>query len=109
MDISIGTESLYSTNLKTATDKVKAENLQDKLKSKAATDEEIMEACKSFEAYMLEQAFNEMKKTIPDNGVKNPYLEQFGGKLYEEYAKNATEDEGIGIAKMLYEAMKRNM
>lgn len=109
MDISLGTESLYSTNLKTATDKVKAESLQEKLKAKAASDEEIMEACKSFEAYMLEQVFKEMEKSIPNNGDKNPYIEQFGSKLYEEYAKQATENEGVGIAKMLYEAMKRSM
>ena len=51
----------------------------------------------------------EMEKTIPGRDDKNPYLEQFGDILYEEYAKDATEGEGLGIAQMLYESMKRNM
>lgn len=89
-------------------DNTKAESLQAKINNKTATDEETMEVCKNFEAYMLEQVMKEMQKTIPDSEKKNPYLEQFGDMLYEEYAKNATENQGVGIAQMLYEAMKRN-
>ena len=37
------------------------------------------------------------------------YVEMFKDTLYQEYAKSATErGDGIGIAKMLYEQMKRN-
>jgi len=108
MSISIGSDSLYSASANMISDNTKAESLQAKINNKTATDEETMEVCKNFEAYMLEQVMKEMQKTIPDSEKKNPYLEQFGDMLYEEYAKNATENQGVGIAQMLYEAMKRN-
>lgn len=76
-----------------------------------ATDEELMEACKSFEAYFLEQAFKGMEKMVPDNDddSSSSYLNMFKDTLYQEYAQAATErGDGIGIAKMLYEQMKRN-
>ena len=40
--------------------------LQNKLQntSKTSTDDELMEACKSFEAYFLEQMFKEMQKFL---------------------------------------------
>jgi len=108
MGISIGSDSLYSASANMISDNTKAESLQAKINNKTATDEESMEVCKNFEAYMLEQVMKEMQKTIPESEEKNPYLEQFGDMLYEEYAKNATENQGVGIAQMLYEAMKRN-
>lgn len=77
-----------------------------------ASDEELMEACRSFESYFIEQAFKGMEKMIPksdDSTSSNSYVEMFKDTLYEEYAKSATErGDGIGIAKMLYEQMKRN-
>lgn len=108
MSINIGSDSLYSASANLVSDKVKAENLQAKLKNNNATDEELMEACKNFEAYLLEQVMKSMEKMVPKDEDENPYLEQFGDILYEEYAQAATENEGIGVAKMLYEAMKRN-
>ena len=77
-----------------------------------ATDEELMEACKSFETYFLEQAFKGMEKMIPDNDDDKSgtnHLDMFKDTLYQEYAEAATErGDGIGIAKQLYEQMKRN-
>lgn len=79
-----------------------------------ATDEELMEACKSFEAYFIEQAFKGMEKMVPKNedessSMTTSYTDMFKDKLYQEYAEDATErGDGIGIAAMLYEQMKRN-
>lgn len=83
------------------------ENLKDKL---GTTDEELMEACKTFESYFIEQAIKGMEKTIPDNDDSSAsYLNMFKDTLYQEYADIASErGDGIGIAKMLYEQMKRN-
>lgn len=108
MGIAIGSNSLYSATAKLASEKMSSEKLQEQLDNKPATDEELMEVCKSFESYMLEQVMKEMQKTIPEQEEKNPYLEQFGDMLYKEYAKDASENKGIGIAQMLYDAMKRN-
>ena len=89
--------------------------LENSLKDKdfsTASEEELMDACKEFEKYFIEQAFKGMEKMIPksdDDDTSNSYLDMFKDKLYEEYASDATErGDGIGIAKMLYEQMKRN-
>lgn len=74
-----------------------------------ATDEELMEACKSFESYFLEQAFKGMEKMVPKSDEEDKYVSMFKDTLYKEYADSATQKgDGIGIAKMLYEQMKRN-
>lgn len=77
-----------------------------------ATEEELMDACKDFEAYFLEQVFKAMEATVDKNedsktsGVN--VMDYFGDTLYQEIAERATQGEGVGIAKMLYEQMKRN-
>jgi flagellar protein FlgJ len=89
-------------------DRSRIDILEGKLQSKPTSDEELMEVCKSFESYLLEQVMKGMEKTIPSEDKKNPYLEHFGDMLYQEYAKSATENQGLGLAQMLYESMKRN-
>ena len=108
MNISIGSNSLYSQSINVVSDKIKTGQLQDKLQANNGTDDELMEACKSFESYLLTQVMKAMEKTIPGREDKGPYLEQFGYFLYDEYAKAATESQSLGIAQMLYESIKRN-
>ena len=106
MSISIGSGPLYTAN--TSEETAKTDKLKAKLQNNNASDEELLEACKSFEAYLLEQVMKEMQKSVDSEEQKNDYLEQFGDILYEEYAKKATEGQGLGVAQMLFEAMKRN-
>jgi flagellar protein FlgJ len=109
MGIAIGSDSLYSATTGMVSNKSKTESMETTLNNSAATDEELMAACKNFESYLLEQVFKGMEKTVPKSEEdENPYLSQFGDMLYEEYAEKATENEGFGLAKMLYESMKRN-
>lgn len=108
MSIEIGSNSQYFMTGSMTADKSREKILEDKIKSKPKTDEELMEVCKSFEAYFLEQVMKGMEKTISSQGPKGPYLELFGDMLYQEYAKTATENQGLGLAQMLYESMKRN-
>ena len=108
MSISIDSYSQFLMNKNTTVDRSRESMLEEKLKSKPATDEELMEVCKSFESYLLEQVMKGMEKTIPSEEKKNTYLEYFGDMLYQEYAKSATENQGLGLAQMLYESMKRN-
>jgi flagellar protein FlgJ len=108
MAISIGSDSLFLSAAGRSKESAKTDELKEKLKNTSASDEELMEVCKSFEAYLLEQVMKEMKKTVHSEEDKNDYLQQFGDMLYEEYAKKATEGQGLGLAQMLYEAMKRN-
>ncbi len=108
MGISIGGDSMYSPI--TDYSNTKADNIKNTLNNSSSSDEELMDACKSFEAYMMEQVFKSMKSTVPQSEEEenNDYMSQFGDMLYEQYAKSATEKQNIGLAQMLYESMKRN-
>lgn len=108
MDFSIGSGLGYNRTNNILYDSGKAENIKAALNKSDASDEELMEACKSFEAYLLEQVFKGMEKTVLKDEDENDYLMHFSDKLYEEYAKEATKGQGIGLAQMLFEAMKRN-
>lgn len=90
----------------------------DKLKNVAAsanaeaTDEELMDACKQFESYFLEQVFKQMWKTVPnsneDQSTSN-LVDYFKDNTISELATQSTENNGLGLAQMLYEQMKRNL
>ncbi len=109
MAISIGSDSLYSAVTGMSNQTAKTDELKKKLEANSASDEELMEVCKSFEAYLLEQVMKEMEKSVQPEKDKNDYLEQFGDMLYKEYAESAAKsNKGLGIAQMLYEAMKRD-
>lgn len=74
-----------------------------------ATDEELMDACKQFEAYFLEQVFKEMMKSIPeseDSGSNSTLVEYFQDNMIQELATQSTETNSLGLAQMLYEQMK---
>ena len=117
MSISIG-NSGYDSLISTLTNenaKSKVDNgaiLQSKLSSgslKDATDDELMEVCKSFESYLLEKVLEKTKKTLTDSEEEDsPYMTMFGDKLYQEYAGQITEHGELGLAQKLYEAMKRD-
>lgn len=111
MSIPIGSASLNAASSNYLSQTSKTSKLEETLNNtENATDEELMNACKSFESYLLEQVFKGMEKTVmkDDEEEENDYMAQFGDKLYEEYANDATESGSIGIAQMLYDSMKRN-
>lgn len=76
--------------------------------SEDTSEQELLDVCKSFEAYFVEQMFKEMKKTVNKEEEENEYSAYFGEMLTQTYAENATQGEGFGIAQLLYDAMKRN-
>lgn len=93
---------------------VRSSALEGKLNNgmEEATDEEMLNACKEFEAYLMEQVLKEVKKTIPksdEDEKDNEYVEYFGDMLVQEYASILTEHADLGIVQTLYEAMKNNM
>ena len=75
-----------------------------------ATDEELMDACKEFEAYLVEQVLKQVKESIPKTEEEeNQYMEYFGDIMLQEYASAITDQGSLGIAQKLYESMKNNM
>lgn len=111
MSIAIGSDSLLNTSVNTDLNSSSTTKLQDSLKNTKtdkSTDEDLLDACKQFETYLVEQVFKEMKKTVPEDETENnEYVQNFGDMLYENYAKGISDSGSLGIAKMLYESMKR--
>ena len=106
----IGNDLLQQYNLNTTQSTLSADKLKDSLAGGVddATDEELMDVCKSFESYLWEQVFKEMKKTVPESEkVGHEYLDYFGDMQYQQYASDIAESGNLGIAQMLYESMKR--
>ncbi len=90
-------------------------NIEGKLKSdmSQATDEELMDACKKFEAYFLEQIFKNMKqamvpKSEESDGATATLKNYYEDELTKQYASSAADQSENGLAQMLYEQMKRN-
>ena len=89
--------------------KNKLQNVSDK-----TDDKELMEACKSFEAYFLEQIFKEMYKSVdalkPETGdnATNTLVEYFRNETLQDVCANSVENQSNGFAQMLYENLKRN-
>ncbi len=107
-DITSVAKSLNARNDKDA----KATALQSKLSNlDSASDEELMEACKSFESYLVEQVMNKVKDAmVPEREDEDghEYLDMFEENLYRSYADTITQSGELGIAQHLYEAMKRD-
>lgn len=78
------------------------------VKPKDSSDEEMLEACKQFETYMVEQIFKQMQKTVKmtddeDSSGYGEYLDDFQA---QQYAQMVTEQGKLGLAQQLYESMK---
>ena len=112
MDISsiYGSSALDSTAYTNAANQT-ASKLQNQLNGSdytKATDDELMDACKQFEAYFLEQMFKEMMKTIPESDETSSSNSQLMDEMVQQIASDSTEQNSLGLAQMLYEQMKRN-
>ncbi len=77
-----------------------------------ATDDELMDACKQFEAYFVEQMFKSMMKTVPKNeemsASTTTLTDFYKDEMLRELAADSTETNSLGLAQTLYEQMKRN-
>ena len=107
-------------------------SLEDKINNKdLSTDDELMEVCKDFESYFLEQMLKSMVKMTKvdgDTDDSNLYSSlfgmtdnsdsgmstlssYFGDEIVQQVADKMTESnggKGLGLAQQLYEQMKRN-
>ena len=98
-----------SKNASTAALQKKLESTSDK-----SSDAELWEACKSFEAYFLEQMFKEMQKSVDalkpetsDNSTST-LVDFFKDQTLQDICATSADTQSNGFAQMLYENMKRN-
>ncbi len=111
MEIS-GMSSMYTDYIaSTATNQTA--KLAEKV-SAESSDDELLEACKEFESYFIEQVFNAMMETtkvFSDEEDSNSYatkmVDYFKDSAVQELTEQATGQNGLGIAQTLYEQMKR--
>lgn len=102
-------DTLTGTNSKSAGS---ISSLQDKDLSKASEDE-LMEVCQEFEAYFMEMIMKEMTKTTglfgeDSTGSNSALVSYFKDSAITDLAKEATQQNSLGLAQTLYEQMKRN-
>lgn len=113
MDIS-GLNSTYTDYLTQQTESVSSKKMQDTVSKdySQATQDELLDVCKQFEAYFMEQVFKQMEKTVikdeSSSGTSTALVDYFKDSALQELTKTSTETQGLGIAQMLYEQMKRN-
>jgi len=123
-------QSIYANNIYDA----KTNAIEDKLNNtdlSQASDDELMEVCKDFESYFVEQMLKAMIKMSNVNGDSddsniysglfgmtesadtgmNTMASYFGDEMVKTVAEKMTDSSngsGLGLAKQLYEQMKRN-
>lgn len=113
MDIS-GLSNIYTDYLNQQTDNISSQKLQNTVSKdySEATDDELMDVCKQFEAYFMEQVFKQMEKTVmkdeDSSGSNSTLVDYFKDTALQELTQQSTETQGLGIAQALYEQMKRN-
>lgn len=113
MDIH-GLNSSYTEFLTGQVKNKQSENLKNQLKTdySKATDEELMNACKQFEAYFVEQVFKGMEKTVPKSQFQSSstssLVDFYKENMIQELAAQSTETQSIGLAQSMYEQMRRN-
>lgn len=111
------------SNISAYTDYVKTQNstaakLNSSIEStdySTQNEEELLDACKEFEAYFLEQVFKEMEKTVDAfkdensaSNYSNSMVDFFKGQTIQSLAEQSTKSQGMGLAQSLFEQMKRN-
>lgn len=106
--------AMYSDTYASAANQ-KASQLQNRIKNadySRATDDELLDACKQFEAYFIEQMYKGMLKTIPQSEETSNYtstmMDFYKDQMIQGIAEETSKQSGLGLAQMLYEQMKRN-
>ena len=107
--------SAYSEYAMQESRNASAEALKSKVQSTSSksSDDELWAACKSFEAYFMEQVFKEMQKSVdalkPETTDRSTstLVDFFKDQTLQEICANSADTQSNGFAQMLYENKKR--
>ncbi|MCF8067761.1 MAG: rod-binding protein [Desulfobacterales bacterium] len=77
-------------------------------KTSETEDRKLKKACKDFEAILVNQMFEAMRKTVPEGGLfeKNPTKDIVESMYYRNLSDEVSSGKGMGIGDALYEDMK---
>lgn len=112
----IGNLSTYTNILSSQLNNGNVDRLKGSLTSnnlEGKTDQELMDACKEFEAYFLEQVFKGMEKTVmkaddSSSASSSTLVDFYKDEMYKKLAKQTTDTQSIGLAQQMYNQLKRN-
>lgn len=106
-------DNTYFTNYATSASDVSADKVSGSIQN-ASTDDEMMDACKEFEAYMVQQMFKNMQEAAKifsddEDDDSNDYVDMFSDNYLQTISENMVNSgQGIGLAEQLYNSMVRN-
>jgi Rod binding domain-containing protein len=112
--MALSIDNTYLTNYySTDVSDVTASTLTSSIEN-ASTDEETMEACQEFEAYMLEQMFKSMEEASKvltedddEDDSSSDYVDMFSDNYYQSIAEQMVNSgQGLGIAEQLYNSIQ---
>lgn len=97
--------------------KVSSDKLQNQVENaaKSADDKALLDACKQFEAYLWEQVYKEMEKTVKlfgdddeEEGYASNMTDLFKDEFIQAISEQTSNEGPNSLAQMLYEQAKRN-
>ena len=66
----------------------------------------MYQAAKGFEIHFMQEMMRNMRKTVPNEAMKdNQGFQIFQGMLDDQYAENASRQQGIGLAETIVKQM----
>lgn len=105
--------SYYTQNTTSSVSSAQSSALESKISNldvENSSDEELMEACKEFESYLVEQVIKQVKESMLDSDEdENEYMNVFGDTMVQNLASTISDTSDLGIAQSLYESMKNNL
>jgi hypothetical protein len=74
-------------------------------------DKRLWDACIEMESLLVGKMLKEMRKTVPKTGwMHGGFAEEiFEDMLYDEYAMSLSRNSNLGMAKMLYNDLRRKL
>ena len=97
-----------------AADKIRNQ-LENAAKAEKVDDDALFDACKQFEAYLWEQVYKEMEKTVKifsddkdDEGYASNMVDLFKDEVIQKISEQTATEGSNSLAQMLYEQSKRN-
>lgn len=111
--MSMSIDNTYLTNYNVDANTAVADRVSSQIQS-ADTDEETLEACKQFEAYMIQQMYKNMQeaaKILTDDGEddsSSDYVDMFQDNYLQSIAESMVNSgQGLGIAEQLYDSIQK--
>ncbi len=109
-----GIGDTYLTNYSLTANDAVSDRLSEQVQS-AQSDEQMLDACKQFESYLVQQMFKSMQESAKvfsdedEDDNSTDYVNMFQDNYLETIAEQMVNSgQGLGIAEQLYDSMKAN-